>query len=269
MTFCFFAAIFFVSNVGAIEDDGSSYRRSFSRSFSFFFRSLPRFLRSFPHFIRHPYQAGGPPSLGFLAEEIIDYVGRIHLQGDEEVFRVLEVGAGNGVFTVEIVRILETLGIDYEFDVIEVDENDSKELEKEFRANDRVHIHRCWFQEFDPGYQYSVIVSGLPHHSIGYDEGVDVLRVILDKYVELLERDGILSFFEYAGFPTLRKLLFNFTPELGREYLRACKLLDDFKERFISEAVVVKCNAPPARVWHLHRFVSGDSQESGREEVGS
>ena len=266
ITFCFFATIFFVSNVGAMEGEEVLPIKvlrvpeiTWMEYFSFWVR-----------FVKDPNGAGGPPSGKCLARRITEYVERVHLQGDE-VFRILEVGAGNGIFTVEIARKLERLGIDYEFDAVEMNEDNCRELNEKFKNNQNIHIHKCRFQEFYPDCKYSVIISGLPHHSIGYVDGAECLRVILNKYWELLESDGVLSFFEYAGCPTLRKLLFthisNLREKFLKKYLRTCRMLDYFKEQFIAEETSVMWNFFPARVWHLRRFTQFEDKKLNLESL--
>ena len=118
--------------------------------------------------------------------------------------RVLEVGAGMGAFTGEI---LDRLGPAGTADIVELNSSFCKVLRSKFvdpwteRNDDRTaQVLEGSIEEADLQDSYNTIVCGLPFNSFP----PAMAERILTQLVGLLCPGGTLAFFEYAGFPSLR-----------------------------------------------------------------
>lgn len=124
--------------------------------------------------------------------------------GSGHADRVLEVGAGTGAFTSSI---LERLGPGGSADIVELNPSFCRRLRTKVvgpwsdRNGDRSAkvIEGC-IEDANLEASYTTIVCGLPFNSFP----PDVARRILRQLTELLSPGGTLTFFEYAGFPSLR-----------------------------------------------------------------
>lgn len=153
--------------------------------------------------------------------------------------RVLEVGAGTGVFTRELAKKLrpgDTL------DVVELTQSFIPDLNKEFGSIPGVTIYPIDILELAEDEPYDFIVSGLPFNSFP----PDLVSKILQKYERMSKNGTLISFFEYKALPTLRQF---FRP--NSEYQEVRKILESFVEHYEIGTGDVLFNLPPAIVHHL------------------
>jgi phospholipid N-methyltransferase len=127
----------------------------------------------------------------YLARAITDTIGV-----DERVDRVLEVGAGTGAFTGQILDRLSPGGT---ADIVELNPEFCKVLRNQVvgpwseQHNDRsARVVEQGIEDADLQQSYTTVVCGLPFNTFPPD---------------LLAPGGTLAFFEYAGFPSIRCLV--------------------------------------------------------------
>ena len=161
--------------------------------------------------------------------------------------RVLEVGAGTGVFTQAIVALLAEGD---RFDVYEINPAFRPFLEcrmKSARAGVECNLHIADLVRQPPQSGYDFIVSGLPLNNFAPEE----VEAILDLYMDLLRPGGVLSYFEYIALRGLKQRL------VGGEERRRLSEVAAVAGRFLrahpSRAVPVAMNLPPAWARHVVR----------------
>lgn len=181
---------------------------------------------------RNPKDMGAAlPSSKGLAQKITRYV-----VCEGTPVRILEVGAGTGSFSKEIIKKMrpqDTLVL------IELDAQLCEVLKEKFGHHKNVQVQCISFLDWHPGHRYDFIVSGVPHHNLPED----VLNQFLDAYQNLLSNKGTLSFFEYG--PIARTVA---------EWWRSGEVqgpLDKFTQSFSFDKDIILLNVPPARVHHL------------------
>ncbi len=180
------------------------------------------------------------PSSQALAELITKYSSTDLVVGKR---KILEVGAGTGVFTEKLVRNLKKGDI---LDVVELDEQMCCILRKKFQNYHNVRIYNISILDWHPSYKYDCIVSGLPFNSFD-GEFVDK---VLSKYLDLLKENGIISYFEYCFFPVLKRCMTSLVG--GRNSIKEVQeVVKQFKNRFLFEKQRVWKNLPPANVYFL------------------
>jgi phospholipid N-methyltransferase len=113
--------------------------------------------------------------------------------------RVLEVGPGTGPFTKAILRKLRAGD---QFDLVEINENFCRTLEKKLLGPYRgkhprvkVGLHCAPIEEAKLEGPYDVIVCGLPFNNFP----PKLMRQIFRRMFALLKENGELVYFEYAG----------------------------------------------------------------------
>jgi len=177
------------------------------------------------------------PSSPLLAKAITK-----HIVKKDAPIRVLEVGAGTGVFTE---KIIAKLGKEDILDVIEVDAELVEILREKFKAYSNVHIHWMSILDWRPNYKYDYIVSGLPFNALG----VDFVIAVLDTYMQSIKNNGILSYFEYIWVSYIRTF-FSRGPA-KTNYIKSKLILSKFRKNFEFDKDFVLCNVPPAYAYHL------------------
>ncbi|MFH1644723.1 MAG: rRNA adenine N-6-methyltransferase family protein [bacterium] len=189
--------------------------------------------------LKNPKQMGAAlPSSPFLAETITRYVKTSKRTGK----RILEVGAGTGVFTQEIVKSLKK---DDVLDVVEVDPELCMILKKKFWWRRNVCIHNISILDWQPEYKYDYIVSGLPFNAFE----ACFVKQVLGKYQTFLKEDGIISYFEYAIIPSVTKFLMTMflMSEKKQKYVAVLNETQNFRNSFSAyKKELVLRNVPPA-----------------------
>ncbi len=165
--------------------------------------------------------------------------------------RVLEAGAGTGVFTRAILRQLEPGD---ELDIYEINpvflpwlERRKQEARAEARGI-RCTIHPCDLRLAPPGAGYDFIVSGLPLNNFP----PALVAEMLELFDRCLRPGGVLSYFEYLYIRELKRALVRDPAERARLDAVAT-VLQAFLARHRHHSQTVACNLPPAVARHLTR----------------
>ncbi|MCA9231337.1 MAG: methyltransferase domain-containing protein [Planctomycetales bacterium] len=182
--------------------------------------------------------------------------------------RVLEVGAGTGAVTAQIVA---KLGPEDRLDLVELNERFAEVLERRLqreeswqRVADRVRVLQMPVEELDQDRRYDVIVSGLPLNNFS----CEVVEQILGQFHRLAARGASLSFFEYVA---IRKAKALCAKTAERRRLTGIEtILRRELDAWEVDRDCVLANVPPAWVHHL-RLPGEKSQVAGQESrvVGS
>jgi len=217
VTFLFFFSLFFSSSSYGFFSDVTSFMTAYFRA--------PKAVSSII------------PSSSFTSRTITRYV----VCEGEPVY-ILEVGAGTGPFTEELVKKLRP---EDSLDVIEIDPDLCLVLEKKFGDFENVQIHCMSMLDWDPEYRYDFLVSAIPHNSF---DGIFVQK-LLDKYQDLLKNDGVLSYIEFMSMGSIRAL-FSFG-EKKKKWLGMCEKMEQFRNKFYFDKNFVLLNVPPSYIHHL------------------
>ncbi len=201
------------------------------------------FMTFFKGILRNPFQVGAfSPCSRFVGQEITRPVTQ---HATTKKLRVLEVGAGSGVFTTQLEDILSKKGIDYVVDVIEIDQEYCKTLNERFKNNKQFVLHCMSILDFTPEEPYDYIVSSLPFTTMPED----LVKNILNKYKTISKKGTKLSFVEHIWLPDIKEFFLK-----GKEkevYKTKRKMVSDFKNEFPHETVRVYANITPLYVYHL------------------
>jgi phospholipid N-methyltransferase len=197
-------------------------------------------LRFFTESLRNQKVVGSlwPSSKG-LSRAMVAPIFAESIQHRDKPLRVLEVGAGVGPITSELVDRLLPGDV---FDVVELSPDFCQLLRDRFGAGAVVPtIHEVSILDYDPGYRYDHVVSGLPLANFSSA----MVEQIYDQYFRLLEPGGTLIMFKYIlGREALR------TFGVGDNRKRAARLMELEREldRHQVDLRTVPLNFPPAHV---------------------
>jgi phosphatidylethanolamine/phosphatidyl-N-methylethanolamine N-methyltransferase len=190
-------------------------------------------------FFQNPAQVSSIiPSSAELCAKI---VSRINPEGPPKT--CLEVGAGSGAFTHEIVKNLRP---EDRLHIVEIDPEFCEALRETFKGHPNITVYQQSITDFAPGIQYDAIVSGLPIHGLP----AAVVEPALKNYVALVRPGGTISHFEYIGLPQLKQAFLCGESRVDFDRVLACK--NAMIARFGPQPEDVWCNFPPARVLHFH-----------------
>lgn len=199
-------------------------------------------------FAQNPLTVGSiAPSSIFLAKKIVKLLPT-HASGVGRHY--LEVGAGTGVFTEEIIKRLKNHD---QLDIVEVDPEFCEILRKKYAAHN-VRVHCGPIEEWRPAYKYDHLVSGLPLNGFSPEQ----VSNILTKLRNLTKINGTISYFEYIALPSIKSICLEILARIGiisSEYRNNFQKVLEIKELFYKThgrmQEVVYLNALPARVFHL------------------
>jgi phospholipid N-methyltransferase len=185
------------------------------------------------------------PSSRFLAKALVT-----HLRMPRPPARILEVGAGTGAITSEIVRYLRP---DDQLDVVEINARfvgvlgRRLELEWHFRRRRaQIRLIHSAVEDLHGTACYDYIVSCLPLNNFP----AFLVRQIFQVYRRLLVPGGTLTFYEYV---LLRQLKHPFAGRRERRRLyRVGRIVRSYVDEYQFEREQVFANFPPATVRHLH-----------------
>jgi len=189
-------------------------------------------------FISNPSSVGSiTPSSSFLAAEITKYIAP-----ESDSIKILEVGAGTGIFTKRIISKLRPGDV---FDVIEIDPELCGVMKKQFDGLNNVTINCLSILDWKPKYKYDYIVSGLPFNAFE----ASFVDAILKHYEKLIKPDGILSYFEYIALADIKKMFLS--GEKLEKYQKVQEVTSMFRAKYEFELVKIFANFPPAYVHFL------------------
>lgn len=193
----------------------------------------------FREFFCNPTAVGAiAPSSRFLAKEITRYFSC----EQQEPQYILEVGAGTGSFSEHIVN---SMNPNDHLDLVELNPEFCKKLQEKFKDYPNVTVHCKSILDLAPGYQYDVIVSGLPFNAFP----AELVSDILHHYKDITRPHGIVSFFEYIGIANIKKLFLG--KEKRNNFNENRKIVTDFRNEFQFDRKSIVLNFPPAYVHHL------------------
>lgn len=201
------------------------------------------YLTFFKGILRNPLQVGAfSPCSVFVAKEITKYVAA---DKKSDTLRVLEVGAGSGVLTTQLEKVLQDRKGSYILDVIEIDQEYCDLLKKRFAHSPNVTIHCIDVTKFNAPAKYDYIITTLPFNVMD----TELIARILKQYEHMIANNGILSYVEHIGLPALKeKTLSGKEKELFSEKRTT---VNSFKDKYLLETTNVYRNITPLYVHHL------------------
>jgi phosphatidylethanolamine/phosphatidyl-N-methylethanolamine N-methyltransferase len=186
-----------------------------------------------------PGQVGAfAPCSKYVAQEI---TRSIKAQPNKKL-RILEVGAGTGILTHQII---EDAGQNFHFDVIEINSDFCKTLYEQFGQNKNVHIHAVDILKFVPNQQYDIIISALPFNIFT----PQFIKDVLAKYESMIVPGGSLAYVEIRGMVNIKK--FFLTKHQIKDLQEKLDIIKVFREKYLEKTVTVFKNLPPIYVHHL------------------
>ena len=160
-------------------------------------------------------------------------------EGTKGPLRVLEVGAGVGPVTSELVERLlpgDTL------DVVELNDRFCAILEKRFSgAPLPPRVHNESILDFAPSYRFHHIISGLPLANFP----AEMVEAIYAKFFRLLELGGTLIMFQHI---LAREVISTLGGPKNRSRARALMAIERELAPLVVGERTVMLNMPPARV---------------------
>lgn len=159
--------------------------------------------------------------------------------------RCLEVGAGTGVITQEILRKLRG---DDTLDIYEMNGLFAGHLRKRFMGNGTNGQVRVFAEDIlatPPEGKYDFIISGLPLNNFP----AEMVRAIFKTFFDLLSSGGRLSFFQYIFGRPVQSV---FVGRAGRRRLKEVgAIVGKMLEQHEYRRIPVLGNFPPANAHHL------------------
>jgi phospholipid N-methyltransferase len=184
------------------------------------------------------------PSSKSLAKAMTSVIRRHSHPG-----KILEVGAGTGVFTEEIFKIL---GSNDYLDICEINSQFMDCLQKRFQEDAQKFPGRIRFlpidiQKIEGQEEYDFIISSLPLNAFK----PEMVKKILEVYWRVLKPWGWLSYFEYIGIRTVKMIV------SGRQEKERLRQISTLVKDFIHHNEVfhtpVVWNLPPAYARHCQK----------------
>lgn len=204
-----------------------------------FLKEVKESLLFFHSFVKSPSVIGAfLPCSSSTADKITCRIERV---SEQEPKVYLEVGAGTGVFTHKIIAKLKASD---RLDVVEYNEDMCRILKSKFGKLKNVTIHQQCILSFSPEKKYDAIISGLPFNSF-HSTFVDAT---LQKYQELLKKEGHLSYFEYMGVGKIKPLFLNKSDR--QDFRKNTQLKKALSKTCSVSSDRAWWNIPPARVIH-------------------
>ncbi len=164
--------------------------------------------------------------------------------------RVLEVGAGTGSITEEIVC---HLGAGDHLDVCEIDRKLASIIRHRLRNDPSfsdvkasIRVVNKAIESFERRPAYDFIVSCLPFTNFQ----PAAVREVFELYRDLLKPGGICSFYEYILVRKATQLVTGRTA-VGERVAGVSKVVRDYVDKFCYRQQVVLLNLPPAMVHHI------------------
>jgi len=177
------------------------------------------------------------PSSSFAAKAITKYITK-----KNDPIRILEVGAGTGVFTEEITKKIRKKD---RLDVIEIDSELCKVLKEKFEKHKNVKIYCESVLDWEPNGSYDFVVSAIPMKSF---EPKFVFS-LLDKYKKIIAENGVLSYIEYSWLTSLKS--FFIKGEEKKSLEKNIEILDNLQKECGIDKSMVWLNLPPANIYHV------------------
>lgn len=173
--------------------------------------------------------------------------------------RILEVGAGTGAISAEIVKHLSQ---DDRLVLCEIQPEfvqflrDRIEREPNFKAvREQISIHAASVLDLPTDQQFDFIISAIPFNNCE----AEFVEAVFNHYQKLLKPGGVLSYIEYIGGRALKLTLAN--DDATKPIHAVNALAEDMLGRYEFRRDTVLLNAPPAWVHHL-RFTEAEAVQA-------
>lgn len=163
--------------------------------------------------------------------------------------KILEIGAGTGAVTKEILRYV---GPEDRFDAVELNERFVEVLNDRFatepawqKVADRCRVLHAAVQDLRVDEPYDFVVCGVPFNNFS----IGLTRELFRHMTKLVKPDGTLTFFEYLWIRRFKVLVSN---KVERKRLSGVeRVLGRYLQRFEYKCDTVWVNFPPALAHHL------------------
>ena len=195
---------------------------------------------------KHPKRIGAfAPCSTFTAKALTKHIKEKENKTDDPIY-VLEVGAGSGVITKEIVQTLEKSGAPYHVDCIEIDAALCSVLEDTF-ASEHVSIHNHDIRTWQPETKYDFIISTLPLMQFIFD--VKDVKTILQNYQNWAKDGAVVSYVTHIFIPHFASWFLK--GEKKEVYIKKMKHIESFRSAYLFETEKVWRNCAPLYVYHM------------------
>jgi phospholipid N-methyltransferase len=206
----------------------------------------------FQQFMQNPFQTGAIlASSKALARAMVTYLAE--KQGQ---VRVLEVGAGTGAFTAEIIPLLQAGD---SLDVVEIDPKLMAYLQQRYQQDPRLHpdgIEVRFFNDdvrnvsFQVDYDYIIFSLPLTNFPLA------MVQEILDVMMSRLKPGGVFSYVKYIFLSRLKYLLSG--PAVRAEMQAKQAVMNVFAAKYQVERRAILCSIPPAWTYYWQKPVARD-----------
>ncbi|MFB7999978.1 class I SAM-dependent methyltransferase [Streptomyces sp. NPDC056002] len=180
---------------------------------------------------------------------------------------VLEAGAGTGSVTR---ALIPRLAPGSHLDIVEANARFASGLRRLVGTHprlagesERITVHHALVEQLDTGRPYDVIVSGLPFTNFTPAQ----VETIMNRYLELLQPGGTLTYFAYRGTRYARALTASRAE--ARRHRAVEEVLAGYQRRYATGCWAVWGNLPPAKVWQLRRPVKVPAQAALNVTAGA
>jgi phospholipid N-methyltransferase len=153
----------------------------------------------------------------------------------------LEVGPGSGGLSEYFVKKLDKLNINYQLDLVELNEELYQVLVKKFANNPKVNVYCSDIIDWETSNKYNVIVSTLPFNCTYFTN--KIVSNIINKYEKISAQNCCIVCAEYALVGNIYKLFLSEQDKI--EYEKKHITLNSFKNRNETKKEVVLANIPP------------------------
>jgi phospholipid N-methyltransferase len=188
------------------------------------------------------------PSSPLLVQEMVK---KINERANEEN-HILEVGAGTGVITKEILSLLKEKDT---LDIVEIHPEFAKELRfmiLNAQKTNQVTVYETGIERFQSTKKYTHIISSLPLTNFNTTLVIDIYK----QFKRLLKEGGVLTYFEYQG---LKARLFYSKIFFQKTHYKRLSGIKKVKENFLKKRPFkmrsIFSNLPPARVYHVNHLL--------------
>lgn len=179
------------------------------------------------YFFKDLKQTGAiAPSSKFLAKDLVFHLKKRLLDDNCPPLKILEIGAGTGPLTKQIVKLLRPQD---QLDIVEIHKKFYQIVKKKYQCKN-IQVHHADILKFQPPCNYNFIFSSLPYENMPKD----ISREIWEKKLNLCSIDAYISYFKYVKFRDFKN---DFEEQVVKKYGRNKKF--------------VLLNLPPAKVYTL------------------
>lgn len=190
------------------------------------------------------------PSSRFVARALAkDFARHVRSPGAGPA-RILEVGAGTGPATAELVRLMRPID---SLDTVELNERFAEVLagrfmnERDFiRVATQCRVLAIDFLELPVDRPYDFVVCGLPFNNFS----PELVRALFRKMHHSVASHGALSFFEYLAIRRMKGLVSSRSER--RRLSHVARVLRHYLNRYEFSRDLVWRNLVPTVVHHLH-----------------